>query len=87
MLQRVEAEFDREILDAATVRVRLRVDPRTWEVFRLMALEDQSGRAVAERLGLRVTAVYKARFRVQALLQEEVARLQQSDPPSGRELS
>src|SRR5262249_34560722 len=82
MLQRVEAEFDSEILDAATVQVRLRVEPHTWESFRLMAIEGLSGRAVSRKLGMPVTAVFKAKFRVQAMLQEEVTRLEQRDPLS-----
>jgi RNA polymerase sigma factor (sigma-70 family) len=79
MLQRIEAEFDREILDAATVQVRLRVEPHTWEAFRLTAIEGMSGQAAAQQLGIRVTSVFKAKLRVQGMLQEEVARLEQPD--------
>src|SRR5262249_38603003 len=45
LLERLDEEFDRELLDEATTRVRLRVEPRTWDAFRLMALE---GRPAAE---------------------------------------
>jgi RNA polymerase sigma-70 factor (ECF subfamily) len=82
MLQRIEAEFDREILEAATVQVRLRVEPHTWEAFRLTAIEGMSGQAAAQQLGIRATSVFKAKLRVQAMLQEEVARLEQQDQPS-----
>jgi RNA polymerase sigma-70 factor (ECF subfamily) len=77
MLRRIEVEFDREILDAATVQVRLRVEPHTWEAFRLTAIEGLSGQAAAQQLGIRVTSVFKAKLRVQAMLREEVARLEQ----------
>jgi RNA polymerase sigma factor (sigma-70 family) len=76
MVARMEEEFDREILDAAAVQVRLRVEPHIWESFRLTALEGLTGQAAAQELGIRVTSVFKAKLRVQALLQEEVARLE-----------
>jgi RNA polymerase sigma-70 factor (ECF subfamily) len=82
MLARMDAEFDREILDAATVQVRLRVEPHTWEAFRLTAVEGMTGQAAAQQLGIRVTSVFKAKLRVQTMLQEEVARLEQRDQPS-----
>ena len=66
---------DRELLQAASVRVRLRVEPHTWEAFRLTALEGLSGAEAAERLGLKVATVYKAKSKVQQMLHEEVARL------------
>jgi RNA polymerase sigma-70 factor (ECF subfamily) len=55
-------------------RARQRVEPQTWEAFRLTALEDQSGADVAERLGMKITAVFKARSRVQQMLKDELAR-------------
>jgi RNA polymerase sigma-70 factor (ECF subfamily) len=79
ILARINTEFDREILDAATARVRLRVEPQTWDAFRLTALEGMKGQDAAQKLGIRVTTVFKAKTRVQALLQEEVARLEQGD--------
>src|SRR5262245_28580285 len=39
LLGRLEEEFDRELLEVATTRVRLRVEPQTWEAFRLTAVE------------------------------------------------
>ena len=39
LAQKLEEAFDLELLEAAKVRVRLRVAPHTWEAFRLMALE------------------------------------------------
>jgi RNA polymerase sigma-70 factor (ECF subfamily) len=43
LVQRLEEAFDRELLEAAIVRVRLRVKPRTWDAFRLTALEGLPG--------------------------------------------
>ena len=44
--------------EEALDRVRLRVEPQTWEAFRLTATEGLSGDAAAARLGMRLTAVY-----------------------------
>jgi RNA polymerase sigma-70 factor (ECF subfamily) len=75
LVGRLEAEFDRELLDTATAQVRLRVDPKTWEAFRLTAIGGISGAEAAERLGMKVAAVYVAKGRVQRMLQDEVKTL------------
>jgi RNA polymerase sigma-70 factor (ECF subfamily) len=72
---RLEEEYDRELLQTALLRVAQRVEPQTWEAFRLTALEGQSGAAVAARVGLQVAMVYVARSRVQKMLREEIQRL------------
>ncbi len=77
LLQQLEHEYDRELLDEATARVRLRVQPHTWEAFVLTAVEGLSGAEVAARLGMQVGAVYVARGKVQKMLQEEVRRLEE----------
>lgn len=83
LLERLDEQFDRELLEVAIVRVRLRVEPQTWEAFELTALEHMAGAEVAERLGMRVASVFKAKSRVQKMLREEIARLEGSDPASG----
>ena len=77
LLQRLEEEFDRELLEVAMTRVRLRVAPQTWEAFRLTALEGLSGAEAAERIPMQVAQVFVARRRVQNMLQEEVKKLEQ----------
>lgn len=80
--QQVEDEWDRELLEEAMGRVRLRVQPHTWEAFRLLALDGLSGQEAAAQLGMQSGAVYVARSKVQKMLQEEVRRLEQaSDAP------
>jgi RNA polymerase sigma factor (sigma-70 family) len=75
LVQKIEAGFDQELLDEAKEQVRRRVDDRTWEAFRLTALEQQRGSAAADQLGMTVAAVFKAKSRVQKMLQEEIRRL------------
>lgn len=67
-----EAQARQELYEQALDRVRRRVEPTTWEAFRLCALEDLPGTEVGQRLGMRVGTVYMARCRVQKLLREEI---------------
>jgi RNA polymerase sigma-70 factor (ECF subfamily) len=75
LARRLEEQFDHELLEAAFGRVRLRVEPHTWEAFRLTALEGLPGAEAARRTGLPVTHVFVAKHRVERLVQEEVQRL------------
>jgi len=71
LVQRLAADYDQELLQEAMVRVKERVEPHTWEAFRLTALEGLSGAEAAERLGLKVPTVFKAKSKVQQMLREE----------------
>ena len=77
LVRRLDEQLDQEVLAEAQARVQQRVEPHTWEAFRLTALEELSGAEAAARLGLKVATVYKAKSKVQQMLQEEVARLDQ----------
>jgi RNA polymerase sigma factor (sigma-70 family) len=79
LVRRLEDQFDRELLDEAMARVQLRVRPRTWEAFRLTALEGLRGAAVAERLEMKVATVFVAKSEVQKMLAEELRRLDEPD--------
>jgi RNA polymerase sigma-70 factor (ECF subfamily) len=76
LVARLEEQFDQEILEEASARVRLRVDPASWEVFRLTAVEGLSAAEAGQRLNKSVAAVFKARRRVQLQLQEEIRKLE-----------
>jgi RNA polymerase sigma-70 factor (ECF subfamily) len=76
LVTRLEEAFDLELLDLASSRVRERIEPHTWEAFRLTALEGLSGAEAAARLGKPVATIFKARSNVQRWLQEEIARLE-----------
>jgi RNA polymerase sigma-70 factor (ECF subfamily) len=76
LVRRLEEEFDRELLDEAMARVRMRVTPRTWEAFERTALQGQSGVEAAQAVGMKVATVFVARSKVQKMLQEEMQRLE-----------
>ena len=78
LVRRLEEAFDHELLQQAAASVRLRVDPKTWDAFELLAVHGCRGAEVASRLGMEVGTVFVARSRVQRMLREEVARLEQN---------
>ena len=73
---RVEATFDKELLEMAMVRVKDRVASTTWEAFRLAVLDGLAPQQVADKLGVRVSQVYLAKHRVQKLVQEEIKAIE-----------
>jgi RNA polymerase sigma-70 factor (ECF subfamily) len=79
LVAELDEEFARDLLEEAIARVRARVQPHTWEAFRLLAFEGLSGALVAERLGIKVATAFVARSKVQKMLEEEVHRLQGPD--------
>jgi RNA polymerase sigma factor (sigma-70 family) len=76
MMARLQRQTDREALELAMRVVQQRVETRTWEAFRLTAIEGLDGRTVAERLGMSVSSVYVARHSIRERLSEEVRRIQ-----------
>jgi RNA polymerase sigma factor (sigma-70 family) len=79
LVKHLETEFDREILEEAMGRVRLRVAPQTWSACVLTALQGLSGAEAAERIPMQVAQVFIAKRRVQKMLQEEVAKLDKDE--------
>ena len=77
---RLEEAFDLERLELAQARVRERVEPHTWEAFRLTALEGKSGAEAAALLHMQVGTVFKAKSKVQQMLREEIERLERDEP-------
>jgi RNA polymerase sigma factor (sigma-70 family) len=71
----LEAEFQRELLEQAMDLVRPRVAARTWDAFRLTALEGCSGATAADRLEMNITRVYKAKSEVKRMIQEAARKL------------
>jgi RNA polymerase sigma-70 factor (ECF subfamily) len=61
-------------LGEATLAVRARVGPNTWQAFWLRKVEECDGPEVAQRLGMTVAAVYVAVGRVKGMFRDELAR-------------
>jgi RNA polymerase sigma-70 factor (ECF subfamily) len=79
LVTQLELAHEQELWSTAQARVRLRVEPATWQAFELTAIEQQPVAGVAARLGMKVAAVYKARSNVQKLLRAEVRYLEGED--------
>jgi RNA polymerase sigma-70 factor (ECF subfamily) len=79
LVRRLEELYDLELLELAMERVRQRVEPHTWEAFRLLGLEGRPGEEVAERLGMKVGMVFVARSRVQKMIREEAQALEPAE--------
>lgn len=75
MMKHLEEECERELMEEAMVRVRLRVHPPTWQSFVMTALEGKSGAEVAAALNLKVGTVWVNRSKVTKMIQEEIQRL------------
>lgn len=78
--RRLAEAFDLEIFEVAKERVRCRVAPKTWDAFRLTALDGVSGAEAAARLGMQVAAVFVAKSNVKKMIREEIDRLDEAGP-------
>ena len=74
-LAQLDLECERNMLEDAMQLVEQRVQPTTWEAFRRTALDRQSAAETGASLKMSVMAVYRAKSRVQAMIQEEVEAL------------
>ena len=67
-----DAEFRRHLVHRALELVRGDFSDVTWQAFTEVALGGRAPAEVAARMGLTLSAVYKARYRVVARLREEI---------------
>jgi RNA polymerase sigma factor (sigma-70 family) len=79
LVRHLEEAFDQELLELAKEDVSRRVEPHTWEAFRLTAIEGVGAAEAASRLGIRVATVYRARHVVQTMLRETLAALESGE--------
>jgi RNA polymerase sigma-70 factor (ECF subfamily) len=79
LVRLMEETYDQELLELAKEEVRQRVEPHTWEAFRLTAIEGVAIADVAARLGIRVATIYRARHVVQTMLRETLAALESGE--------
>jgi RNA polymerase sigma-70 factor (ECF subfamily) len=75
LVARIEKAYDTELLEIAMREVEARVQPHTWQAFRLLAIEGQPASEVAERLGMEINTAYVARSKVQRMIRAAVDRI------------
>lgn len=74
-----DAEWQKNLMDAAITRVKRQVDPRQFQIFDCYVLQGWAPRKVAVELGVTQGRVYLAKHRVGALIRREIRRLE-SEP-------
>lgn len=72
-----EEEWERNLVDAALERVKLRVKPEHYQIFHLSALKGLKPAEVARMLQVNVGQVYLVRHRLAKDVRREVERLKQ----------
>lgn len=75
LLQRLEDECNRELLEVAIEKVKQRVEKQTWQAFAMTELEQLPVDLVVHQTGLSKASVYVARGRIQKMLLKEVEKL------------
>lgn len=71
-----DAEWRRNLFDAAVVRVKRRCDPQKYQMFDLYVNKEWSPAKVAGAFGVSIAQVYLAKHRVTEMIAEEVRRLE-----------
>jgi RNA polymerase sigma-70 factor (ECF subfamily) len=69
-----DLDLEREIFARAAEKIRPAFAEKTWQAFWRTAVQGQSGKEVAQALGMTVGAVYLARSRVMVRLKEQIAQ-------------
>ncbi|MEM7475871.1 MAG: sigma-70 family RNA polymerase sigma factor [Planctomycetota bacterium] len=75
LISQLDKECKRNMLEDALKLVKQRVQPQTWDAFHRTAFKGEAAATVGVALDMSVVAVYRARSRVQAMIQEEVQAL------------
>lgn len=71
-----DAEWERNLLDAAISKTKRRLDPQKYQIFDFYVNKDWPPEKVAAKFGVSVDQVYLAKHRVTELIKAEVKRLE-----------
>lgn len=75
-----DAEWRTNLLHAATVRVKKKVDPKHYQIFDCYVLKQWPVGKVAAELRVNIAQVYLAKHRVGSLLKKEIQSLERANP-------
>ena len=70
------AEWEKNLLDAAMATVKRRLDPQKYQIFDLYVNKEWPPEKVAATFGISIDQVYLAKHRTTELIKEEVKRLE-----------
>ena len=71
-----DAEWEKNLYDAALAKVKRRLDPQKFQIFDLYVNKEWSPEKVAETFGISVEKVYLAKHRTMDMIKKEVKRLE-----------
>ena len=71
-----DAEWEKNLYDAAIAKVKRRLDPQKFQIFDLYANKEWTPEKVAATFGISVEQVYLAKHRTMDLIKKEVKRLE-----------
>ena len=77
-VSKMDEECEREMLEQAMIVVRRRVEDHNWKAFQMTVFDGIPGVEVAKQLDMAVTAVYKARSRIQEMLSQQIDKMDQT---------
>jgi RNA polymerase sigma-70 factor (ECF subfamily) len=78
-----EAEWAKNLWEAALAQVKVRIKPKQFQMFDLYVVKEWPVKDVARALGVSVTHVYVNRHRVARLLKSQMKELGFGPTPSG----
>jgi RNA polymerase sigma factor (sigma-70 family) len=73
-----DAEWEKNLLDAAMAKVKRRLDPIKYQIFDLYVNKEWPPERVAATFGISVDQVYLAKHRTTELIKEEVKKLEET---------
>ena len=77
VLDRVwDEEWTRSIMDAALAKVKGRINPKHFQIFDLLVMNQWPVRRVASTLGVGVARIYLVKHRVATLLKKEIKQIE-----------
>jgi RNA polymerase sigma-70 factor (ECF subfamily) len=71
-----DAEWEKNLLDAALAKVKRQLDPQKYQIFDLYVNKEWAPEKVAATFGISVDQVYLVKHRTTELIKEEVKRLE-----------
>ncbi|MEW6159948.1 MAG: sigma-70 family RNA polymerase sigma factor [Verrucomicrobiota bacterium] len=73
-----DEQWERTILEGAIERTKRRVDPKHFQIFDLLVLQEWPARKVASRLKVNIALVYLTKHRVSKLIKQEMEKLEKT---------
>lgn len=71
-----DEEWERNVMDAAIAKVKLKVNPKQFQMFNFYVLKQWPVQEVAKTLEVSAARVYLAKHRISALIKKEVKKLE-----------